>query len=61
MTSPIGPSNNPFPSALNSLSGGRSPRGSATGGNQESPSTQQDSVRPALPSGPLGHNVNTTA
>jgi hypothetical protein len=61
MTSPIGPNNNPFPAALNSLSGGRSPKGTATGGSEESPSAQPDTVRPALPSGPLGHNINTTA
>jgi hypothetical protein len=61
MTSPINPSTNPFPSALNSLSGSRSPKSNSTGESQESPSNQQDTVRPALPSGPLGHNINTTA
>lgn len=58
MTSPIGPTSNPFPNTLNPT---RSTKNTNTAGSAENPSSQQDTVRPTPPSGPLGQNINTTA
>jgi hypothetical protein len=62
MTSPIGPSSNPFPNALNPTSSSHSStKNTNTPGTADTPSSQQDTVRPTPPSGPLGQNINTTA
>jgi hypothetical protein len=58
MTSPIGPTSNPFPNALNPTRGAKNTN---TAANAENAPSQQDTVRPTPPAGPLGQNINTTA
>ncbi|MCP3726434.1 hypothetical protein M3I53_25450 [Paraburkholderia sp. CNPSo 3272] len=36
-------------------------RNSSTGGTAGNPFPQQETVNPATPIGPLGHNINTSA
>lgn len=61
MTSPISSSNSPFSSSLNSATGNRSTKSRNPTETPEAPSNRQETVRPTLPTGPLGQNVNTTA
>lgn len=59
MTSPIGSSSTKF-TPLNSLNTNRNNSQPATDGTASNPA-QQETVHPATPVGPLGHNINTTA
>jgi hypothetical protein len=61
MTSPIGSSNVAHTSSLNSLGENRSTKNSGSGNTAGNAAPHEETVRPAAPLGPLGHNINTTA
>ncbi|MEM5405675.1 hypothetical protein AB4Y45_17480 [Paraburkholderia sp. EG287A] len=61
MTSPIGSSSIAHTSSLTTLGENRNTKNSSTGGTAGNPFPQQETVNPAMPVGPLGHNINTSA
>lgn len=61
MTSPIGSSSIAHTSSLTSSGENRSTKNSSTGSTAGNPFPQQETLHPAAPVGPLGHNINTSA
>ncbi|MCP3711160.1 hypothetical protein M3I54_30010 [Paraburkholderia sp. CNPSo 3274] len=61
MTSPIGSSSIAHTSSLTTPGESRSTKNSSTGSTAGNPFPQQETVHPATPVGPLGHNINTSA
>ena len=61
MTSPIGSSSIAHTSSLTTPGESRSTKNSSTGSTAGNPSPQQETLHPAAPVGPLGHNINTSA
>ncbi|TDG03148.1 hypothetical protein E1N52_35945 [Paraburkholderia guartelaensis] len=61
MTSPIGSSSIAHTSSLTTLGENRNTKNSSTEGTAGNPFPQQETVHPATPIGPLGHNINTSA
>ncbi|QGZ59665.1 hypothetical protein [Paraburkholderia acidiphila] len=61
MTSPIGSSSIAHTSSLTSSGETRSTKNATTGNTAGNPFPQQETLHPAAPVGPLGHNINTSA
>lgn len=61
MSSPIGSSSIAHTSSLTTLGENRNTKNASTGSSAGTPFPQQETVNPAMPVGPLGHNINTSA
>ena len=61
MTSPVGSSSTAHTSPLTSAGETRSSKHSSTGTAGGHPFPEQEIIHPAMPVGPLVHNINTTA